>query len=39
MNKSRLLRTLVVVAVIAIVIVAASQFDLLGALKRLHGMA
>jgi hypothetical protein len=39
MNKSRLLRTLVVVALIAVVIAAMSQFDLLGALKRLHGMA
>jgi hypothetical protein len=39
MTKSRLLRTLVIVALIAIVIAAMSQFDLLGALKRLHGMA
>ncbi len=39
MNKSRILRTLVVVALIAVVIAAMSQFDLLGALKRLHGMA
>jgi hypothetical protein len=39
MNKSRLIRALVVVALIAVVIAAMSQFDLLGALKRLHGMA
>jgi len=39
MNKTRLLRTLVVLALIAVVVAAASQFDLLGALKRLHGMA
>jgi len=39
MNKTRLLRTLVVLALIAVVVAAASQFDLLGTLKRLHGMA
>jgi hypothetical protein len=39
MNKSRLLRTLVVLAVIVVAIVALRQFDLLGALRRLHGMA
>ena len=39
MTKSRVLRTLVVVAVIAVAIVALNQFDLLGALRRLHGQA
>ena len=39
MNKSRILRALVVVALIAVAVAALSQFDLLGALKRLHGMA
>ena len=39
MNKIRLLRTLVIVALIAAVIAALYQFDLLGALRRLHGMA
>jgi hypothetical protein len=39
MNKTRLLRTLVIVALIAAAIVALHRFDLLGALRRLHGMA
>ena len=39
MNKSRVLRTLVVLVVIGVAIVAFRQFDLLGALRRLHGMA
>ncbi len=39
MNKSRILRILVLVAILAVVVAAMSQFDLLGALKRLHGMA
>ena len=38
MNKTRLLRILVVLALIASLIALSSQFDLLGALKRLHGM-
>jgi hypothetical protein len=38
MNKSRVLRTLVVLAVVALVLVAMHEFDLLGVLRRLHGM-
>ncbi len=38
MNKSRVLRTLLVLAVVAIAIVALYQVDLIGMLKRLHGM-
>ena len=39
MNKSRVLRTLAVLALILVVVVALRQFDLLGVLRRLHGMA
>jgi hypothetical protein len=39
MTKSRLVRTLVVVALIAAAGVALNQFDLLGLLRRLHGQA
>ena len=39
MNKTRLLRTLVIVALIAAALAALYQLDLLGALRRLHGMA
>ena len=39
MTKTRLLRTLVIVALIAAATAALYQFDLLGALRRLHGMA
>ena len=39
MNKSRLLRTLVVLAIVVVAIVALRQFDLIGAIRRLHGMA
>jgi len=39
MNKTRILRLLVVLALVAAAVVASSQFDLPGALKRLHGMA
>ena len=38
MNKSRVLRTLVVLAIIVVAFVALREFDLLGALRRLHGM-
>ena len=39
MNKTRILRILVLIALLAVVVAATSQFDLLGALRRLHGMA
>jgi hypothetical protein len=39
MTKSRVLRTLAVVALVAAAIVALNQFDLLGLLRRLHGQA
>ena len=38
MNKSRLLRTLLVLAVVAVAVFALYQVDLIGVLKRLHGM-
>ncbi len=38
MNKSRLLRTLLVLAIVVVVVFALYQVDLIGALKRLHGM-
>ena len=38
MNKSRLLRTLLVLAIVVAVVFALYQVDLIGALKRLHGM-
>ena len=38
MNKSRLLRTLVVLAIVAVATVALYEVDLLGAIKRLHGI-
>ena len=38
MNKSRILRTLVVLAVVAVAILALYEVDLVGVLKRLHGM-
>ena len=37
MTKPRILRAVVVVALVAIAIVAFNQFDLLGMLRRLHG--
>jgi hypothetical protein len=39
MNKTRLLRTLVILVLVAAAVAALSRFDLLGALRRLHGMA
>jgi hypothetical protein len=39
MNKSRLLRTLVVLAIVAVALFALYQVDLLGTLRRLHGQA
>jgi hypothetical protein len=39
MTKSRVLRTLVVVALVAAAIVVFDQLDLLGLLRRLHGQA
>ena len=39
MNKNRLLRTLIILVLVAAAIAALYQFDLLGALRRLHGMA
>ena len=39
MNKSRLLRTLVVLAIVAVALFALYQVDLLGMLRRLHGQA
>lgn len=39
MNKSRILRTLVVLALVAVAVVALYQVDLLGLLRRLHGQA
>ena len=38
MNKSRILRTLVVLAIVAVAIVALYEVDLIGLLKRLHGL-
>ena len=38
MNKSRILRTLLVLAVVAVAVFALYQVDLIGVLKRLHGM-
>ncbi len=38
MNKSRLLRTLVVLAIVAVAVVALYEVDLIGVIKRLHGM-
>ena len=38
MNKSRFLRTLLVLAIIAVAVFALYQVDLIGVLKRLHGM-
>jgi hypothetical protein len=38
MNKSRLLRILLVLAIAAAAVFALYQVDLIGALKRLHGM-
>ncbi len=38
MNKSRILRTLLVLAIAAAAVFALYQVDLIGALKRLHGM-
>ena len=38
MNKSRLQRTLLVLAIVAAAVLALYQVDLIGALKRLHGM-
>jgi len=39
MNKSRILRTLVVLALVVVAVVALVQVDLLGVLRRLHGQA
>ncbi len=38
MNKSRLVRTLLVLALVAVAVLALCQVDLIGVLKRLHGM-
>ena len=38
MNKSRLLSTLLVLAIVAAAVFALYQVDLISALKRLHGM-
>jgi preprotein translocase subunit SecE len=38
MNRSRLQRTLLVLAIVAAVVFALYQVDLLTALRRLHGM-
>ncbi len=38
MKKSRIVRTLVVLAVVAVAIVALYEVDLIGILKRLHGI-
>ena len=38
MIKSRVLRTLLVLAIIAVAVFALYQVDLIGVLKRLHGM-
>ncbi len=38
MNKSRVLRTLLVLAIVAVAVFALYQVDLIGVLKRLHGM-
>ena len=38
MNKSRILRTLVVLAIVAVAVVALYEVDLIGVIKRLHGM-
>ena len=38
MNKSRFLRTLLVLAIVAAAAFALHQVDLIGVLKRLHGM-
>ena len=39
MNKSRLLRTLVVLAIVVVAVVVLTQVDLLGLLRQLHGQA
>ena len=39
MNKSRILRTLAVLALVAAAVFAFYQVDLLGLLRRLHGQA
>lgn len=39
MNKARILRTLVVLALVVAAAVALYQVDLLGLLRRLHGQA
>jgi hypothetical protein len=38
MNKSRVLRALLVLAIVAVAVYALYQVDLIGVLKRLHGM-
>jgi hypothetical protein len=38
MNKSRIFRTLLVLAIAAAAVFALYQVDLIGAIKRLHGM-
>ncbi len=39
MNKSRLLRTLVVLAIVVVAVVVLTQVDLPGLLRQLHGQA
>ena len=38
MNKSRFLRALLLLVVVAVAVFALTQVDLIGVLKRLHGM-
>ena len=38
MNKSRIVRTLVVLAIVAVAALALYEVDLIGILKRLHGI-
>ena len=38
MNKSRFLRTLAVLAIVAVAFLALYEVDLIGILKRLHGI-